>query len=165
MDTSSLHPTHQLHEELLTWSPGSLITLAYYYPWYIKDDWSRYGHAGTPNLSLYGMEDPLKIAEQHIEWATGAVVVFVVAWMGPNHLTSVHMETGLLQAKNLDKIHFCIHYKSLKQLGEFGLYDFRKPAILEKMIANFRHLKNTYFEHPSYFKLKDGLPVVPFSVT
>ena len=44
------------------------LTLAYYYPWYTRGDWSRHGYVGTPKLGKYGTDDA-KIAEQHIRWA------------------------------------------------------------------------------------------------
>ena len=41
---------------------------AYYYPWYIRDDWSRHEYHTTPLLGLYGT-DEVAVAEKHIEWA------------------------------------------------------------------------------------------------
>ncbi|MBT6919076.1 MAG: hypothetical protein HN985_05075, partial [Planctomycetaceae bacterium] len=40
--------------------------LAYYYPWYIKGDWSRHDYVGTPELGKYGTDSPA-IAQQHID--------------------------------------------------------------------------------------------------
>ena len=145
------------------------LIMAYYYTWYTQGDWSRHGYAGTPELGLYGTDDP-SIAEKHIEWASGAVDAFVVSWGGKDHFASKHLENGLLQAKNLDQIKFCILYESMGRLAELNgkvhpRINFDEPEIMERFIADFKHLKATYFSHEQYLKLEDGRPVVPIYVT
>ena len=52
------------------------LVLAYYYPWYVKGDWSRHKYVGTPKLGQYGTNDS-GVAEQHIRWArAGGVDAF-----------------------------------------------------------------------------------------
>ena len=80
------------------------------------------------------------------------------------------MATGLLQASNLDQIRFFIHYESFSRLDKAdGIIDFSVdfivPALMDTFIADFQHLKTTYFGQEQYMKLKDGRPVVTLYVT
>ena len=147
----------------------SSLTLAYYYPWYIRGDWSRHGYVGTPKLGKYGTDDPA-VAEQHIRWARQAGIdALVVSWWGADHLTSQHIKSGLLQAKNLGQIRLAIIYESLGRLDAVdgtadAVIDFSKPQVIERFIADLKLLKQTYFERPYYLKLRER-PVVVLYVT
>ena len=44
--------------------PPNDLLLAYYYPWYLQDDWSRHGYTGTPVLGKYGTDNP-RTAARH----------------------------------------------------------------------------------------------------
>jgi hypothetical protein len=148
---------------------GSPQILAYYYPWYIADDWSRHGYVGTPVLGKYGTDAPA-VARQHIDWAADAGIDgFFVSWWGQKHLAARHMRAGFLKAPNLARIKFGLYYECLGLLDDQdgkqdGVVDFAKPAVLEAMIAHFQHLDREYFSHPQYLKV-DGKAVVGLYVT
>ncbi len=145
------------------------LTLAYYYPWYVRSDWRRHEYVGTPKLGEYGTDDPA-IAQQHIRWAKqGGIDALVVSWWGPDDLTARHIDRGFLKAKNLDDIRYAIIYESLGRLDRLDgrtdvSVDFAKPAVAERMIADFKVLANSHFKHPSYLKLGDR-PVVVIYLT
>jgi hypothetical protein len=65
-----------------------------------------------------------------------------------------------LSAPNLSKIQFAISYETRgeSRLGKPPL-DFYNPALMEKMIKEFRYLKETFFNHPSYWRINNR-PVV-----
>lgn len=145
------------------------LVLAYYYPWYHKGDWTRHDYAGTPVLGEYGTDDP-KIAERHITWAAdGGIDAFVVSWWGPDHLCAKHTATGLLRAKNLKRIRFCMIYESLGRLDradgkEDAKCDFADARVRKQFVDDLKHLRKTYFDHPQYLKVGDK-PVVVLYVT
>ncbi len=142
---------------------------AYYYPWYIKDDWSRHAYVGTPLLGKYGTDSP-EIAKQQITWCVDhGIDALFVSWWGADHLTDRHMNLGLLKASNLNKIKFALFYESLGLLDKHdgkrdGIVDFSKPQVMSALISDVRHLAKKYFKHPQYYKISDR-PVVCFYVT
>ena len=143
--------------------------LAYYYPWYIKGDWSRHDYVGTPELGEYGTDAPV-IAEQHIDWcANHGIDGLFVSWWGRKHLTNEHLNVGFLQASNIQRIKFALFYESLGLLDSKdgksdGICDFSNPAVIEAMTDDFQYLKDNYFDHPRYLKLS-GRPIVGMYVT
>lgn len=143
--------------------------LAYYYPWYIRDDWSRHDYVGTPTLGKYGTDSP-QIAEQHISWsAEHGINGLFVSWWGQEHLVASHLKSGLLKATNLDRIKFAMFYESLGILDpedgtKDGVVDFSEPQVMSALIADFQHLTQEYFDHPQYLKFS-GRPVVGLYVS
>jgi len=145
-----------------TYKPWESMLLAYYYPWYIRDDWSRHGYQDEPLLGKYGTDEPA-IAEQHIEWAERAGIdAWVVSYNTDTSLTARHFEAGMLQASNIDKIKFCMLYESLMALPTLNFAD--GTIALDAVISAVIHMRDTYFDHPSYLKINDR-PVVVLYVT
>jgi hypothetical protein len=138
-------------------SNNELLYLAYYYPWYIRDDWSRHGHVDDPSMGLYGTDEP-KVAEQHNEWAKRAGVdVWVVSWWGQENMVINHFRSGMLKSKNMDPIKFCFHYESP---GALPTRDFSDGTIaIDTFISHMKYLQSEYFSHPSYLHV-NGRPVV-----
>jgi hypothetical protein len=139
-----------------------LLYLAYYYPWYVRDDWSRHGHVDSPLLGLYGTDEP-GVAEQHNEWAKRAGIdVWVVSWWGPDTMVEKHFRSGMLNATNLVPITFCLHYESS---GALPTRDFTDGTIaMDGLINDMKFLKSEYFSHPSYLRV-NGRPVVVLYIT
>lgn len=149
--------------------PDRPLVLAYYYPWYHKGDWTRHDYVGTPLLGEYGTDDPA-IATKHIDWAAdGGIDAFVVSWWGPDHLCAQHMATGLLRAKNLKRIRFCMIYESLGRLDKVdgnadAKCDFANETVRKQFVDDLKHLRKHYFNHAQYLKVGDK-PVVVLYVT
>lgn len=145
------------------------LVLAYYYPWYLKGDWSRHQFVGTPKLGKYGTDDP-SVAEQHIKWAhEGGIDALVVSWWGPDHLAAEHTKHGLFKARNLEAIRFAIIYESLGRLDALdgvrnSVIDFAQPAVARQFAEDFKHLGEQFFQHPRYLKVGDR-PVVVLYVS
>lgn len=145
------------------------LIAAYYYPWYVKDDWTRHGYVGTPVLGRYGTDDPA-VAARHIDWAADAGIdALVVSWWGEEHLASRHATAGLLRAPNLERIRYCLIYESLGRLDaadgqEDGICDFADPAVRRQFTADLRQLRNTHLAHPRYLRFA-GKPVLVLYVS
>jgi Glycosyl hydrolase family 99 len=155
-------PTFTPTNEPITVANNKLLYLAYYYPWFIRDDWNRHGHADSPLLGLYGTDEP-KVAEQHNTWAKRAGIdVWVVSWWGPDTMVEKHFRSGMLQATNLDPIQFCLHYESG---GALPTFDFANGTIaIDGFIKDMKYMKSEYFSHPSYLRV-NSRPVVVLYVT
>lgn len=153
-------------------APGAAaapLIAAYYYPWYIKGDWSRHAYVESPTLGKYGTDDP-KIAEKHIDWAADyGIDAFFVSWWGPDSLSSTHLKEGFLKAGNLERIQYGLYYETLGILDETdgtkdGVVDFSDPGPMKRMVADFKALKENHFQHPRYLRFGDR-PVVGFYVS
>jgi hypothetical protein len=145
------------------------VVMAYYYPWYVRGDWTRHDYVGTPILGRYGTDSPETTA-QHIQWcADHRIDGFFVSWWGADHLADEHLRSGLLKASNLKQIRFALYYECLGLLdrqdgAEDGVVDFSKPAVMVKLIDDFHYLAKNYLSHPQYLKIAER-PVVGFYVT
>jgi len=139
---------------------NTLLFLAYYYPWYFRDNWSQHGHADTPLLGLYGSDDQV-VAEQHNKWARRAGIdAWVVSWGKPNSPTATFFREGMLQATN--PIKFCMNYESTAALST---RDFSNGTIaIDDFIADMKFLKSEYFSNPSYYRVNER-PVVVLYIT
>lgn len=145
------------------------LVLAYYYPWYVKDDWSRHGYDGTPTLGKYGTDDPA-VAEQHLKWGQRAGLDgFVVSWWGPDHLTDQHFKSGYLKASNVGDLRFAFIYECLGRLDAADgtrdeQIDFNGGSVLDVLAKDFEYLRDEYFSHDAYLRI-GGRPVVVLYVT
>jgi len=148
---------------------GKEIFMAYYYPWYIKGDWTRHKYQGTPVLGEYGTDDP-SVAEKHIEWAAGAGIdALAVSWWGKDSLTDAHLGKGFLCARNLGNMKFAFIYEAFgvldKEDGKADSFvDFSDPGPMKRMLSDFVYMRDQYFKNPSYLRI-GGQPVVILYVT
>jgi hypothetical protein len=139
----------------------SLQLYAYYYPWYHRDDWSRHGYQDTPLLGFYGTNE-VGVAEQHVEMAlqTG-ISSWIVSWWGENSRSMRHFKAGMMNARNLNQIKFCMLYET-KILDDRGSwYDGSKE---KSLLDDLRVIRDEFFDHPSYLKI-NGRPVIIFYIT
>ncbi|CAJ1943457.1 unnamed protein product [Cylindrotheca closterium] len=134
---------------------------AYYYPWYLRDNWSRHGYQDEPLLGKYGT-DEVAVAEQHIEWAlqTG-ISSWIISYWGPDHLTMKHFKAGMMNAPSLNKINFCMLYESVI-LDDRG--NWRDGSKEEALYRDLKVIVDEFFDHPSYLKI-NGRPVIIFYIT
>jgi hypothetical protein len=141
-----------------------LMFLAFYYSWYERDDWSRHGTQGsTPLLGLYGSNEP-EVAERHIDMAVrGGIDAWVVSWWKKDSPVTAYFVNGMLRAKNIDKIKFCMLYESMGALPVDS--DFANGTLaLDTLISDMIYFRDSYFGHPSYLHI-NGRPVVYVYVT
>jgi glycoprotein endo-alpha-1,2-mannosidase len=141
---------------------------AFYYLWY-PGNW-REGYINglltPPQLPALGEYDSshLKTVEQQIAWSSQYGIHFwaVSWWPGHPELDQILREKTL-GAKNIRDLKFCIFYET----AGLGLAEDRivfTPDKIQKMVADFRYLAKTYFNHPSYLKV-GGKPVVIIYLT
>ncbi|MFQ5957192.1 MAG: hypothetical protein ACE5KK_05420 [Candidatus Brocadiales bacterium] len=143
---------------------------ALYYIWWgllpgERNMW-KLGHGLTPSLGEYSSRDP-NIAEQHIKWATEyGINLFEVSWSGPgrrdpgldNDEIDAALREGLLAAPSIKHLKFLLVYETeralVQEAKQIGYNNIRNAFIEDILYAS-----ETYFDHPSYFKL-NGRPVV-----
>jgi hypothetical protein len=141
---------------------------AYYYLWY-PGNW-REGYINgrlkpqqLPALGQYDSSDP-RVIEQHIAWASRYGIDFwAVSWWPDQPESDRIITQGILKAKNIQDIRFCIFYES----GGLGLEKDRitfRGETSRKMLSDFKTLAQKYFSHPSYLKIQ-GRPVVILYLT
>lgn len=140
---------------------GALQYYAYYYPWYLRDDWSRHDYQDEPLLGKYGT-DEVAVAEQHIEWAlqTG-ITNLVVSWWGNSSLSMRHFSAGMMNAPSLRKIKFCILYETPILDDRGNWYD---GTLEDALYEDLKVIRDEFFDHPSYLRI-DNRPVVIFYIT
>jgi hypothetical protein len=138
--------------------------VAFYYPWYKRDNWTLYSTQGSsPMIGLYGSEE-VETAEQHIEMAVrGGIDAWAVSWWNKDSEISDIFHKGMMKAKNINKIKFCMIYESMGVLPVEG--DFANGTLaLDKFISDMIFFRDTYFGHSSYLHI-NGRPVVYIYVT
>lgn len=150
-------------------SAGKDLVMAYYYPWYIKGDWTRHKYHATPALGQYGTDDP-SVAEKHIESCADARIdALLISWWGKDSLTDKHLNRGFLQAKNIGTIKFAFIYEAFgildKEDGKAdSMVDFAQAGVMKRLTSDFTCLRDEYFKNASYLKIS-GKPVVVLYVT
>jgi hypothetical protein len=146
-------------------SSKNLMFLAFYYPWYKRDDWTQHGTQGsTPLLGHYGSEE-IEVAERHIDMAVrGGIDAWVVSWWKKDDPVTVKFNEGMLKAKNMDKIKFCMIYESMGALPVAADFQKNGTLVLDKFISDMVFFRDTYFGHPSYLHI-NGRPVVYVYIT
>ncbi|MCC9606480.1 glycoside hydrolase family 99-like domain-containing protein [Blastopirellula sp. JC732] len=149
--------------------PPRDLVLAYYYPWYLKGDWTRHGYFGEPTLGNYGTDDP-QIAEQHIRWGKEAGLDgFVVSWGGPQDMTDKHFRAGYLKSENSADLKYAFIYESLGRLdGADGKtnerIDFSNRRVVRRFQEDLAYLNKQFCGDDRYLKV-DGRPVIVLYVT
>ena len=133
---------------------------AHYYPWYgVERHWGE-GYKGEPLLSEYDSRNPIVIC-RHIDWATGhGIDFFLVSWWGPGTYEDETLKNYILKSPLIGSIKIAILYESLGRLKSSGGFLYLSEAEnQEVLIADFKYLEKTYFNHPSYLRI-NGKPVV-----
>lgn len=146
-------------EQLIHAPKEEFMFLAFYYPWYVSDDWSRHGTQGSsPLLGHYG-SDKIEIAERHIEMAVrGGLDAWAVSWWRRDNPAAANFLNAMLKAKNIDQIKFTMVYESKGALPVEG--DFANGTqALDQFVSDMIFFRDTYFGHPSYLYI-NGRPVV-----
>jgi glycoprotein endo-alpha-1,2-mannosidase len=142
----------------------------YYYLWYPRNfsqGWLRAKLVPPqePVLGLYSSRDP-RVAEQHIAWCSRYGVDFLaLSWWPSAPEQNKASYEGLLKARNLGDIKFCIFYET-QNLGfdqVLGITLMTREKI-DRFIADVRQVAKTFFNHPSYLKVADR-PVIFFYLT
>ncbi|MDO8137051.1 MAG: hypothetical protein Q6354_05370 [Candidatus Brocadiales bacterium] len=148
---------------------GLTVGALYYLWWGLlpgeKNTWVQ-GYSLSPLLGEYSSRDR-GVAEEHLRWATQhGINLFEVSWAGPgrrdpsldNDDIDLALRQGLLKAPSIQDIKFLLVYETEKTLIQeaksIGYKD-----IPGAFIADITYASDTYFDHPSYFKL-GGSPVV-----
>jgi glycoprotein endo-alpha-1,2-mannosidase len=143
---------------------------AYYYLWYPRNfsqGWLRAKLAPPqePVLGLYSSRDP-KVAEQHIAWCSRYGLDFLaLSWWPSQPERNKASYQGLLKAKNISDIKFCIFYET-QDLGfdtVLGITLMTRKK-MDRFVADVRQVAKNFFNHPSYLKVS-GRPVIIFYLT
>jgi glycoprotein endo-alpha-1,2-mannosidase len=149
-------------------NPSRTLIGAFYYLWYPGNWREGYinGFLKPPQLPALGEYDSsnLETIEQQIAWSSQYGINFwaVSWWPGHPELDKILREKTL-RAKNISDLKFCIFYET----AGLGLVEDRivfTPDKTQKMIDDFKYLARTYFNHPSYLKVR-GKPVVILYLT
>ena len=141
---------------------------AFYYPWYVAEDWENdwdaeparpYGIDGGRALRLYGSDDP-EIFNRHLEWAEEAGIdVLVLSWMGQGSRTDINLQK-VLAATEPRKVKLAILYESRINLqsstdGEKSI-DFSSESVRSRFFNDLTYLRTNYYErYPNHFTI-DG---------
>jgi glycoprotein endo-alpha-1,2-mannosidase len=152
-------------------SRPDLLVGAHYYVWF-PSNFQEAGYlraklrpAQQPQLGEYSSAAPAT-AEQHIAWASRyGVDFFTVDYWPGAPLQNARIEDGLLAARNIDQIRFCIFYE-LFGLGydvATGFTVFDGPAV-DRFVFDMEEIATRFFAHPSYLRV-GGRPVVVIYVT
>ena len=125
---------------------------AYYYPWYggLNYHWDE-GYSSNPKLGEYSSFEP-DVADWHIMWAVDyGIDFFAVSWRGPYSEEENALKQGLLRAKYLNYIRFCIFYESVGRME-----DVTKPSQAStRFIEDVKHIAQEFFNHPQYLKVEE----------
>lgn len=130
-------------------APSRPMLWAYYYPWYIENEWDTFILQDRPELGYYGSASRAVIG-RHVEQAQGAGIDgFISSWWGPGSFTDENLKTLLdvAQERNLQVM------INLELLGDDG-----QPRSGTEILAWLRYAASAYGDHPAYTRV-DGRPV------
>ncbi|MDI6769237.1 MAG: endo-1,3-alpha-glucanase family glycosylhydrolase [Anaerolineales bacterium] len=147
LDISALNEQPFL-EQALPERPARMLW-AYYYPWYIREEWDTSILLDQPTLGYYGSGDRATI-EQHIQQAQEAGIDgFISSWWGPHSYTDDNLRL-LLDAAQARDFSVMINFELLMYDGQ---------PLPEADILNWlRYAVSKYGDHPAYAEV-DGRPV------
>ncbi|MEM1157772.1 MAG: hypothetical protein AAGH72_05915 [Verrucomicrobiota bacterium] len=141
----------------------STLVGAYYYAWYSRprseQDLGRWNqsirvrlqHRQLPAAGLYSSEDP-EVIRTHIRQSIQAGIDFwAVSWWGPDKDQT--FRESILNHPDHQKLKYAVLYESTGRLGTFAQPDY------SRWISDFEHLRQHYFDQPSYLKINNR-PVV-----
>lgn len=143
---------------------------AYYYCWYPKNFSQgtlrrQLDPRQRPAQGFYDSADPA-VAERHIAWAApNGIDFFAATWWPSRPEQNAALTNGLLRARNLGDIRFCVFYETWalgfdKDLGATVI----DRAKRERFVADFAAFADGLFRHPSYLTV-GGRPVVILYLT
>lgn len=140
----------------------SILTGAYYYPWYgpSRNHWQD-GYAEHPLLGEYTSSDK-DVINQHIDWASGhGVDFFAMSWWGIGSREDQVIKEDFINSTLANEIQFAILYESagLLPITDEGTINLDSPDTLQKLLDDFKFLQDTYFNNPHYLMI-DGRPVI-----
>lgn len=134
----------------------------YYYPWHgpgigghdfkttLRD---RLVPSQRPEMGFYQNNDP-KVIESHIQQSRrGNIHFWACSWWGPDGFEDKVLKDSILTHPLASKLRYAILYESTGRLGSFENPDY------SRLETDFAYLKEHYFNHPYYFKIKKR-PVV-----
>ncbi|MFH1038966.1 MAG: glycoside hydrolase family 99-like domain-containing protein [PVC group bacterium] len=139
---------------------------AYYYLWF-PYNFQKKGYLRgllkppqSPVLGLYDSRDP-GVCEQHIAWCSRYGIDFLVVdwWPSRPHQNNV-LNEGLLRARNIEDIRWCIFYET-QSLGvdrSSGTIIWTDEKI-DRFVSDLLVFSTTYFRHPGYLQV-EGRPVI-----
>jgi glycoprotein endo-alpha-1,2-mannosidase len=143
---------------------------AHYYVWYPRNFARGYLRArlSPPQatfLAEYDSADP-KVAERQIALAAShGVDFFTVDWWPSRPSQNQAIDSGLLGARNIDRIRFCIFYETLDLASASDrhviVFD---DATRQRFVSDLTAVARRYFAHPSYLRV-DGRPVIVLYAT
>lgn len=93
----------------------------------------------------------LQIGISNGQGGDNGIDFFAVSWLGPHSWEENALKHGLLQARNLNYMRFCIFYESVLRM--------QNPPYTTTFISDVKYLANEFFNHPQYLKL-EGKPVL-----
>ncbi len=151
--------------------PRRCLVGAYFYLWY-PTHFQKNRHLRrfldppqTPVLGIYRSWEP-ETAERQIAWCSRFGIDFLaVSWWPNRPALDRVLREGLLRAKNLEDIRWCVFYET-QNLG----LDRSSGTIIwteeraDRFLADLHYFADDYFPHPSYLKV-DGRPVLILYLT
>lgn len=147
-----------------------LLVGAHYYVWYPENFAQGYLRgalrpAQRPFLGEYDSRDP-RVAERQIALAAShGIDFFTVDWWPGRPRQNEAIEAGLLGARNLDRLRFCMFYETADLAppgSQHGIvFD---DAVKARFVADLRTIAGRYFDHPRYLRVH-GRPVIVLYVT
>jgi hypothetical protein len=164
-----------------------IIVIADYYMWYGGPPsyaaWRDFKtgeklHTYTPMLGEYASGDPIVISK-HIDWATGhGIDAFSISWCttGKDEKVNCYYEAEnilrFLENPLSKDIKFLILYENNRRLRILNpndsptkwIEDLDDPFNRQRIITDLNFIASTYFQHPSYLKIR-GKPAVKFDYT
>jgi len=129
---------------------------AYYYPWYIENEWDTSILQDQPELGYYG-SDSRAVIGRHVEQAQGAGIDgFISSWWGPG--SPVLSEANVLTDENLQALLDVAQERNLQVMINFELLgDDGRPRPADEILAWLRYALAAYGDHPAYARV-DGRP-------
>lgn len=122
---------------------------AYYYPWYVENDWDVSILQDRPTLGYYG-SNRRGVIEQHVSQAQEAGIEgFISSWWGPGSYTDENLQT-LLDVAQARRFGVMINFELLNYAGQ--------PLSTAEVVRWLRYAMSTYGDHPAIMRL-DGRPV------
>jgi hypothetical protein len=118
----------------------------------------------------YDSADP-RVLLQQINWAADyGVDAFSLEWTTPREIPGsleVNIDDAFLQARNLNRIRWCIFYDFVLRLLQTpglnvdlsGGINFDDRRVYDLFVSDFGHLAGKYFDHPQHLRI-DERPVI-----